>query len=192
MDSSVGHPKLVLLDQQRQGSVQNRGIIGIIDVELDHLSEQGWLRSVQVVDSSAIGHEAELFNKVQEVLNGVLGNLNEGSTSAQQAVEDPVRVPVVWLTEATTRDDKGAVDGNEAVGAVGAVVGLSVVGASKVGPNVDNLGDEFVDDGVVDRIQELGIRLELIIGNLLELTTSIVKVGVEEVIQSCVVAEGLL
>jgi hypothetical protein len=80
----------VLLDQQGQGSFEDVGVVGVLDVDLDHLSQQRRLGPVEIVDASSIGHEAILFNKVEEVLNRVLCNLDKGTAGAEQALEDPV------------------------------------------------------------------------------------------------------
>lgn len=168
LDGAVGHPEVVLLDQQGQRALQDAGVVGVVHVELHHLRQHGRLRAVQVVDARAVGHDAVLLDKVEEVLDGVLGNLGKGAARAQEALENPVRVPVVRLAETATGHDKGPLDGDEAVGAVGAGAGRrGVVGARQAGPDVDDLLGELLDDGVVDGGEELGVGLELRRGHLL-------------------------
>lgn len=164
----------------------------MIEVDLDHLGQQRGLGPVEVVDTGSIGNEAILVDKVEKVLNGVLGDLDKGAAGAQQTLEDPVRVPVVGLAEAAAGNDKGAVDREEAVGAVGAVAGGAVVGARQVGPDVNDFADEFVDDGVGDGVEEDGVCCEVFYGNLGELTAGVGEVGVEEVVEGRVVGQGLL
>lgn len=179
----------MLLDQQGQGAVQDVGVVGVLDVDLDHLCQQRRLGPVEIVDASSIGHEAILFNKVEEVLNSVLGNLDKGATSAEQTLEDPVRVPVVRLSEPTTSNDKGAVDGDETVRTFCAVVGVAVVATGQVRPNVNDLFRKLLDDGIVNLVEELGIRLELVLGDFFKLAASIGKILIEKVCESRIVSE---
>lgn len=184
---TVGHEELVLLHKQRQSTLKNTSVVGVLDISLDHLRQQRRLRSVEVVDTSAIGDEAVLLDKIKEVLDGVLCNVDERAASSEKTLDDPVRVPVIRLAETTTSNDKGSVDRDETVGAIAAVLGVLVVATSQIRPNIDDLLCEFLDGSVVDLVEKLGICLELIFGDFLELTTSIVKVFTEKLRESRIV-----
>ena len=174
----------MLLHKQRNGSLENIGIVGVLNISLDHLRQQRWLRSVEVVDSGTIGNEAILLDKVKEVLNSVLRNLNERASSAKKTQDDPVRVPVVRLAEATTCNDERAVDRDETVGTIGAVLCVLIVATSKIRPNVNNLFGEFPNNSIVDIVEELRICIKVVTVDFFQFITSIVKVLIEEVSKS--------
>ncbi|KAI6767323.1 hypothetical protein HG530_005332 [Fusarium avenaceum] len=191
-DRTVFHKEFMLLDKQRQGSLKDVGVVGVIDINLDHLRQQRWLRSVEVVDASTIGDKPVLLDKIKEVLNGVFCDVDKRSSGSEKTFENPVRVPVVGLTETTTRNDKRAVDRDEAVGAVGAVLGILIIATGQVRPNVNDLLCELPNDSVVDVVEELGIRFELIFRHLLKLVSSIGKVLTEEIGKGRVVLQRLV
>jgi hypothetical protein len=182
----------VLLHQQRQGSLKDVSVVRVLNVGLDHLRQQRRLRTVEVVNSSTIGNKTILLNKVKEVLNRVLCDFNERTSGSEKTQNDPVRVPVVGLTEATTCNNEGAVDRDEAVGTIGAVLGVLIVSTGQIRPNVNDFLSEFSNDSVVDVVEELRISIEFIFRDLFELIASIVKVLIEEVSEGRVVAERLL
>lgn len=193
LDGAIVHEELVLLDKDGQRTLQNAGIVGVANVGFDHLRQQRGLRTVQVVEARAVGNEAKLLNEIQKVLNGVLGNVDECAARAKKAFDNPVRVPVIGFTEAATRNYKGPVDGDEAVGAVGAVAdGRASVLARQIRPDINDLVHEFLDDGIVELVDKLGISLELVLGDSLELATGIIKVRVKEIVELSVVGERLL
>lgn len=66
----------MFLDEEWDGTLQKRFVLGMFDVQLDHLGQQGWLRAIQVVETSSVGNKAVDPNEVQEVLNHVLGDLD--------------------------------------------------------------------------------------------------------------------
>jgi len=184
---TVRHEELMLLHKQRQSTLKNISVVGVLDISLDHLRQQRRLRSVEVVDTSAIGDEAVLLNEIKKVLDGVLCNVDEGATSSKKTLDDPVRIPVIGLTETTTSDDEGSVDGDETVGAIAAVPGVLVVATSQVRPDIDDLLCEFLDGSVVDLVEELGVCFKLIFRDFLKLTTSIGKVVTEKLRESRIV-----
>lgn len=179
----------MLLDQQGQGTFEDVGVVGVLDVDLDHLCQQRRLGSVEIVDASSIGHEAILFDKVEEVLDRVLCNLDKGATSAEKTLKDPVRIPVVRLSEPTTSNHKSAVDGDETVWTFCAVVGVTIVATGQVRPNVNDLFRKLLDDGIVNLVKELGIRLELIFGDFFKLASSISKILIEKVCKGRIVPQ---
>lgn len=65
------------------------------------------------------------------------------------------------------------------------------VGTSQLRPDVNYLEHKLLDDSVANLVEELGIRLELIPGDGLQLATSVVKVFGEKVLEGTVVAQGL-
>ena len=108
----------MFLDKQRDGSIQNTRVVCGMDIGLDHLRKQWRLRPIQIILPRTVRYETIVVDKVQKVLDNVLRDVDEVAAGAQQALDDPVRVPVIGLSEATSRDDKGAVHRQEAVGAV--------------------------------------------------------------------------
>lgn len=184
---TVRHEELMLLHKQRQSTLKNISIVGVLNISLYHLRQQRRLRSVEVVDTSAIGDEAILLNEIKEVLDRVLCNVDERAASSKKTLDDPVRIPVIRLTETTTSNDEGSVDGDETVGAIAAVLGVLVVATGQVRPNIDDLLCEFLDGSIVDLVEELGICFKLIFRDFLELTTSIGKVVTEELRESRIV-----
>ena len=77
LNGPVLDPEVVLLNQQRHCALQNARVIGVLDIVANHLREERWLRSVEVVDSTSIGNETNLFDNVQEVLDHILGDFDE-------------------------------------------------------------------------------------------------------------------
>jgi hypothetical protein len=177
----------MLLHKQWQGTLKNISVVGVLDISLDHLRQQRRLRSVEVVNTSAIGDEAVLLNKIKEVLDSVLCNVDKRATSSEKTLDDPVRVPVIRLTETTTGNDEGSVDRDETVGAIAAVLGILVVATSQIRPNIDDLLCEFLDGSVVDLVEELGVCFKLIFWDFLEFVTSIGKVVIEKLRESRIV-----
>ncbi len=88
--TAVHGPELVLLDQQRHRSLEDTGVIGVIDVCLDHGRQKWRLGSVQVVLPGAIGNETKPLDKIQEVLNDIPRDLGESAASAEKTLDDPV------------------------------------------------------------------------------------------------------
>ena len=88
-------PPLELELSQRQSAVQDAGVVRSLDVLVEHVGEQGWLGSVQVVDPSTVGDEPELFQLVHEVLEGGVDYVVE--FGLDEAFDDPETVPVVCV-----------------------------------------------------------------------------------------------
>ena len=95
--------------------------MGILDVNTNHLRKQWRLRSIFVIATSAVGHEANIFDKIHEILDDVFGNLSKGPLSTKEAFDDPEGVPVIWLPETTASYHEGTVDRKEGVNAARAV-----------------------------------------------------------------------
>ena len=90
LGGAVLDEELVLFYQQWQSSVQDVRIVCMLDINLNHLGQQRWLRAIKIVNTSSIGNKAKLFHKVKEILNGILRDASERSTCAQQSLENPV------------------------------------------------------------------------------------------------------
>jgi hypothetical protein len=136
----------------------------VLDVHPHHLGKKWWLGSVLVVPPSAIGDEANLFDKIKKVLNDIFGDLGKRALCAQKTLDDPERVPVIRLTETTPSHNEGPVDGNERVDASSAIASPNVA-PGEIGPDVDDLASEVYNDGAVDIVEKPRVRLELIGGD---------------------------
>lgn len=190
-DRPVVDPKVVLPHQQRQSSPQDARIIRMLNVSLHHQRQQRRLRPIQVVQPRPIRNKPKALYKIQEVLNRILGNAHKRPARAQQALDDPVRVPVVRLAKASARDDKGAVHGDEAIRTRGAVChGGAGVAAREVGPDVDDFGDELADDGVVEFGEKGRVGGEAGSGHFDEFAAGVGEVGGEEGLEGGGVCEG--
>jgi hypothetical protein len=82
----------------------------IVD-ELDHLSQVGWLRSVEVVSPICVGHKSNAMNKIDEIADHAGGSAQH--TRSQEALDYPIGVPVVQFTKPTTRHKKGMLHRNQ-------------------------------------------------------------------------------
>ena len=109
------------------------------------------MAAVHVVLPRAIGHEANLIDDVQEVLDNVQSNLGERTLGSQKTLDDPERIPVVWLPESTSSDDKRAVHRNERAHTARAVASTNVL-ASQIGPDINDLTDEIANVRAVDML----------------------------------------
>lgn len=61
------------------------------------MDEQGWLGSVQVVDTSTVGDESESLQLIHEVLEGGVGHVVE--FGLDETLDDPETIPVVCALE---------------------------------------------------------------------------------------------
>lgn len=189
----VGRPELVLLDQQRHRPSKDRRVVRPLKVRAHHVRQHGWLRPVEVVLPRSIGHKPKLIDKIEEVLDDVPRNADEATPGPQQALDDPVRVPVVRLAEAATGYHEAVIERQVAVRAVGAVRGRGAhVRAREVRPDVDDLLREFADDVVVDVVQPLRVRGEVRGGHLSKLVACLSEVLGQELLEGRVVLQGLL
>ena len=59
------------------------------------MDKQWWLRSIEVIYSSTIGYESELFDFIHEVLQGRVDNVEE--LGLYETLDYEVAVPIVWL-----------------------------------------------------------------------------------------------
>lgn len=180
----------MLPDKQRNCTIKNGRIPGLLEINPDHLRQKRRLGPVEIVHPSTIRHKPIILDKIQEILNLVPRDPREVAPAAQQPVEDPVRVPIVGLAEATPRDDEGPPDGKQAVLALGADGGL-VDGPRQVGPQVDDSLGELPVDGVCDPVEEArvdgqGLR---VYGD--DLLPGRAEVGAQEVQELGVVLERL-
>ena len=99
LESAVIHEKLVLLDENGEGSfeegVDSRGILGVIVkffVEnLDDLWGYGGLGSCEVVDSGSVGHVAVLSDIFEYVLSDIQGRLIHFADD--ESMDDPEVIP---------------------------------------------------------------------------------------------------
>lgn len=131
-DSTIVHEELVLFLESRESLLDDAGVVGVLYVDADHLCEKlrrscqrnsykvcvlletyRRLAAVQIVLPRAIGHESNLVDDVQEVLNDVQSDFRERALGTQKALDDPERIPVVRFPESTTGYDECAVDGDE-------------------------------------------------------------------------------
>jgi hypothetical protein len=85
---------------QRQSAVQDVGVVRGLYVLVEHVGKQGWLGSVQVVDTSAVGDEPELLQLIHEVLEGGIDYVVE--FGLDEAFDDPETVPVVCVPQVNT------------------------------------------------------------------------------------------
>lgn len=192
-NSPVIDPEVVLPHQQRQRPRQDARIIRMFNVNPHHLRQQRRLRPIQVVQPRPVGHKAKALYEIQEVVNRILRNAHKRPARAQQALDDPVRVPVIRLAEAPARHDERAVHGDEAVWARGAVAhgrGAGVA-AREIGPDVDDFCDELPDDGVGDFAEKRRVGGEVGSGHLDEFAAGVGKVGLQKGLEGGVVCEGL-
>lgn len=163
----------------------------MLNVNLHHLRQQRWLRPIQVVQPRPIRYKPKPLYEIQEILNRILRDAHKRPARAQQALDDPVRVPVIRLAKASARDDKGAVHGDEAARTRRTVAhGGAGVAAREVGPDVDDFGDELADDGVVDFGEEGRVGGEVGPGHFDEFAAGVGEVGGEEGLEGGGVCEG--
>ena len=92
-DGSLGRPPVKFEFSQRQSTFQDAGVVCGLDIFVKHVDEQWWLRSVQVVDTSAVGDEPELLELIHEVLESGVDDVVE--FRLDQALDDPETIPVV-------------------------------------------------------------------------------------------------
>jgi len=93
LDRPVVPPPLEFELGQRQSALQDAGIVGGLDVLVEHVDEQGWLRSVQVVDASAVGNESELFQLIHKILEGRVGHIVE--LGLDETLDNPETIPII-------------------------------------------------------------------------------------------------
>ena len=84
---------------------EERGVARVAVVRRDHLREHRRLRAVHVVAAAAVGDEAKPLDVVEQVLDHAARRREHPRD--EQALDDPVRVPVVRLAEAAAGDDDG-------------------------------------------------------------------------------------
>jgi hypothetical protein len=179
IDCAVVHEELVLLHESRESLCDDAGVLGVFNVYTDHLRKKlrdiilarlvsfpklsnpyRRLATIHVILPRAVGHEPNLINDVQEVLNDVQSNFRERALGTQKTLDYPERVPVVWLPETTAGNNECAVHGNERAHAASAVPGANIL-AGQIGPDIDDLADEIANVGAVDVLQERGIRCQI-------------------------------
>lgn len=71
----VGPPPFEFEMGQRQSAFQNAGVVRSLDILIEHVDEQGRLRSVQVIDASTIGDETKCLQLVHEILESGINNI---------------------------------------------------------------------------------------------------------------------
>lgn len=133
------------------------------------------LAAVHVVLPSAIRHEADLIDDVQEVLDDVQRDLGERALCTQETLNDPEGIPVVWLSETSTSNDERAVHRDEGTDTARAVSSTNIL-AGKIWPNANDLLNEVANGRAVDMIQECRIGGKLVGGDSGEFRASLAKV----------------
>lgn len=156
------------------------------DIDAHHLGQQRRLRSIEIVASSAVRHEPNLFDEIEEVLNDVLRNLGKRTLGPEKALNNPEAIPVVRFTETTTSYHKGPVDWDEAVYTFGTVTWARIT-PGQVGPDSNDLRGKVGYCGAVYIVQEVWLCVKVLGRNRLELAAGWAEIGVQEVIQSAVV-----
>ena len=73
--------------------MEDGGVVRSLDVFVKHVEEQRRLGSVQVVDASTVGYEAELVQFIHEVLEGGVDDVVE--FRLDEALDNPEAIPVV-------------------------------------------------------------------------------------------------
>lgn len=115
----------MLLDQERNRSIEHASVACVLDVEPYHLRQKRRLRAIQVVDPATVRHKPEPLDEVKKVLNGVLGDIEKAASSTQQSFQNPyvtlantvwrprsemaprtVAVPIVCFSETTSSDNE--------------------------------------------------------------------------------------
>jgi len=190
-NATVVDPEIVLLDKKWDRALENARIICMLNIDPDHLRQEWRLGSVQVVQPRPIGHKADSIDKIQEVFNDVPRDLREGTSRAEKALDDPIRIPVIWLTEPPTSNHEGTIHRDKAVGTLSAVP-AACIAPSEVRPDLDDGFGELADDNVVHLFQEHSTGLQLLWRNFLKLTPGGGKVGGKEGIELRIVAQRLL
>lgn len=163
------------------------------------MDEQGWLRAVQVVDTSTVGDESEQLQFIHEVLKGGVDQVVE--FGLDETLNNPETVPVIyglWVSpalglalrltdfpETTTGDDEGVVQGNERALTSNAIAKGRIVGVP------DELRPVTVDDArpgldkrVLDVIEEGGIGIEIGKSRRLQFEAFAGKVRIDELFHS--------
>ena len=93
-DGPVLGPPLEFALGQGQSTLQDVGVVRSLDILVEHVDEQGRLRSVQVVDTPTVGDESELLHLIHEILEGGVGHVVE--FGLDETLDDPETVPVVY------------------------------------------------------------------------------------------------
>ncbi|TYZ56922.1 hypothetical protein PybrP1_001905 [[Pythium] brassicae (nom. inval.)] len=108
---SLLHPVLVLLLEDRQRHTQVAKVhcpipalrLAGLRHDADHVGQQRRLRAREVVDAAAVRHEAVLRHVLEQVVHDAARSVLH--VAHEQALHDPVRVPVVALAEAAAGHD---------------------------------------------------------------------------------------
>lgn len=146
------------------------------------------LAAVHVVLPSAIRHEADLIDDVQEVLNDVQCDLGKGALRTQETLNNPEGIPVVWLSETSTSNDERTVHRDERTDTARAVSSTDIL-AGEIWPDANDLLNEVANGRAVDMIQECRVGSKLVGGDGGEFRASLAKVFRQEIVQLSVIAQ---